>query len=505
MNREVRLRFAPSPTGALHIGGIRTALYNYLFAKKMNGQFIVRIEDTDQNRYVEGAENYILRSLEWLGLNPDEGPENGGPFGPYRQSERREIYFQHALNLIDNGSAYYAFDTADELEKLRNSGDGNQKYDSITRLSMRNSITMEPNHWKAAVQSGEPYVIRLKVPPSETVMIQDIIRGTVTFQTNELDDKVLIKSDGLPTYHMANVVDDRLMKISHVIRGEEWLPSTAHHFLLYRAFGWEHEMPQFAHLPLIMKPSGNGKLSKRDGAQFGFPVFPMNWVNEDGSILQGFKEYGFEPSALLNFLALLGWHPGGDQEVFSMEQMVSLFALDKIVKSGARFDFDKSKWFNQQHLSLLPKATVYHKIAELFSAHQMPLQDFQIDQIYALYKDRVHFLNDYYSQGILFLQQYPKYDLAYINQKFNPLLLPAIESFLKQLSGLSSWDELALQSIIQSTIKEANIKPGEWFPLLRVILTGQTNGPDVLKMIAYTGQENLVFKLEKFLAFVKSR
>jgi glutamyl-tRNA synthetase len=337
MKRPVRLRFAPSPTGALHIGGIRTALYNYLFTKKHQGQFILRIEDTDQGRYVPGAEEYIIQSLEWVGLIPDEGPSFGGEYGPYRQSERKEIYKEYAQLLIERKEAYYAFDTTEELDALRKEEEGHQKYDYNTRNRMKNSLTLSVEESTQLIQSGTPYVIRLKVPEHQTIIVQDIIRGTVQFNTSELDDKVLVKSDGMPTYHMANVVDDYLMKISHVIRGEEWLSSTAHHVLLYKAFGWENEMPEFAHLPLILKPSGNGKLSKRDGALFGFPVFPISWKVSADQDYQGFREYGFEPEALLNFLAFLGWNPGTEQELFNLEELIHAFSLEHIVKSGARF------------------------------------------------------------------------------------------------------------------------------------------------------------------------
>lgn len=503
MNQEVRLRFAPSPTGALHIGGIRTALYNYLFARKAGGQFIIRIEDTDQNRYVEGAENYILRSLEWLGLVPDEGPENGGPFGPYRQSERKSIYWEHALKLLDAGAAYYAFDSAEELEMLRQSGDSNQKYDAITRLSMRNSLNMPEAEWRALVEAGHPFVIRLKVQPHEEVNILDAIRGQVSFQTNELDDKVLIKSDGLPTYHMANVVDDRLMKISHVIRGEEWLPSTAHHCLLYKAFGWQHEMPQFAHLPLIMKPSGNGKLSKRDGAQFGFPVFPMDWVNADGSLLQGFKEFGFEPQALLNFLAFLGWHPDGDQEVFTVEEMTSLFSLDKIVKSGARFDFEKSKWFNQQHLTRIPESECRQRISTLFANHGVNLSSDQTAALHVLYKDRVHFMKDYWMLGAAYFQETLTYDAQYLEQKLKPSYLEVLEKLKMTFPQYSIWNAQEIHQNLQLFIQENNIKPGELFPLLRVVITGTTNGPDVFKMLEFTGQQKMVARIEMFLHHIQ--
>ncbi|MBK8954779.1 MAG: glutamate--tRNA ligase [Saprospiraceae bacterium] len=502
-HREVRLRFAPSPTGALHIGGIRTALYNYLFAKKMGGKFILRIEDTDQGRYVKGAEEYILGSLKWLNLLPDEGPENGGPSAPYRQSERKEIYQAHAELLLKSGQAYLAFDSAEALDALRNSGDGNQKYDFNTRSRMRNSLNMSADDLAMAIKMQEPYVIRLKVPANEEVLIQDIIRGTVRFHTSELDDKVLIKSDGLPTYHMANVVDDRLMGISHVIRGEEWLSSTAHHYLLYKAFGWEHEMPQFAHLPLILKPSGNGKLSKRDGAQFGFPVFPMDWINDDGSKLMGFKEYGFEPESLLNFLALLGWHPGTDQELLSVEEMINLFSLDKIVKSGARFDFEKSKWFNQQHLLHLDPEIVYARLKELYLQYSISLSIEECQTLYTLYKDRVHFFMDYFESGRFYFEEPHSYDENYLNQKFKREIIPVLHELKSELSGVEIFEAAILHEAMQKFLKKWNLKPGELFPLLRVVMTGQTNGPDVFKMMEFMGYPKLNNRLKLFIEFAE--
>ncbi|RME93486.1 MAG: glutamate--tRNA ligase, partial [Bacteroidetes bacterium] len=351
---SVRVRFAPSPTGALHIGGVRTALYNYLLAKKLGGTFILRIEDTDQTRYVPGAEAYILEALDWLGLTPDEGPGFGGAYGPYRQSERQAQYLKYAQELVASGRAYYAFDTPEELEAQRElakaAGKHSFKYDAQSRGQLRNSLSLPKAEVEALLADGVPYTIRLLVEPGQTVVIEDLVRGSVSFQTDELDDKVLLKADGMPTYHLANIVDDHLMKISHVIRGEEWLPSTAHHVLLYRAFGWEDTMPAFAHLPLILKPTGKGKLSKRDGLKLGIPVFPLAWKGDTPEdSFMGFREFGFDPAAVLNFLALLGWNPGTDQEIFSLDELIAAFSIEKIGKAGARFDFDKAKWFNQQY------------------------------------------------------------------------------------------------------------------------------------------------------------
>src|SRR5687767_1579447 len=351
--REVRVRFAPSPTGALHIGGVRTALYNFLLARQNKGTMILRIEDTDQNRYVPGAEEYILQSLAWVGITIDEGVGVGGPYAPYRQSERKPMYMQYAQQLIDDGFAYYAFDTEQELdamrERLKTAGVASPQYNSITRMQMRNSLTLLEDEVKALLDANTPYVVRLKVPRKEEVRLNDIIRGWVMVHSSQIDDKVLMKSDGMPTYHLANVVDDYLMKISHVIRGEEWLPSAPLHVLLYRFLGWEKEMPLFAHLPLILKPDGNGKLSKRDAARFGFPIFPLNWET-NGETSTGYREEGYLPEAMINFLGVLGWTPGTEKEMFSMQELIRDFSLGRINKAGARFDIQKAQWFNQQYL-----------------------------------------------------------------------------------------------------------------------------------------------------------
>jgi len=353
--KPVRVRFAPSPTGALHIGGVRTALYNYLLARKHNGTMILRIEDTDQNRYVPGAEEYIINSLNWVGIQIDEGVGKGGPHAPYRQSERKPIYKQYAQQLVDEGNAYYAFDTEQDLEAMRErlkaTGDANQQYGSVSRMQMNNSLTLEKEEVDKKLSAGEAYVIRLKVPANEEIELTDLIRGEVVVNSSQVDDKVLMKSDGMPTYHLANVVDDYLMKISHVIRGEEWLPSAPLHVLLYQFLGWQNEMPQFAHLPLLLKPDGNGKLSKRDADRMGFPIFPLNWTDPaTQELATGFKETGFLPEALINFLAFLGWNPGTEKEIFSISELVEAFSIERIGKAGAKFDIQKAQWFNQHYL-----------------------------------------------------------------------------------------------------------------------------------------------------------
>ncbi|MEI2694695.1 MAG: glutamate--tRNA ligase [Saprospiraceae bacterium] len=499
MQRPVRLRFAPSPTGPLHIGGIRTALYNYLFAKQHNGAFILRVEDTDQGRYVAGAEAYIIECLKWVGLFPDEGPGFGGNLGPYRQSERKEIYRDHAQLLIEKGEAYYAFDTEAALNELRASNGGNQKYDFNTRLKMRNSLTLSEEDCKQELANNTPYVIRLKVPANEDVLIQDLVRGSVRFHTVDLDDKVLIKSDGMPTYHMANVVDDYLMQITHVIRGEEWLSSTAHHVLLYQAFGWIDRMPEFAHLPLILKPTGNGKLSKRDGAQFGFPVFPIDWKTAEGETYQGFREYGFEPDALLNFLAFLGWNDGTDQEIFTLDEMIQAFSIEKIVKSGARFDFEKGKWFNQQYMHRKSTEACVERILHDYQKQSLIISQEEANTICDLYKDRVHFFKDFFEQSHAFFKEHLEYDSQFIQSKLKPDSLNILSKVSSFLENQIDWQAEQIESELKEFIKNQQIKAGELFPLLRVCMTGIPTGPDVFKMIAFQGKTKLIQKINLFI------
>ncbi|MEP7195998.1 MAG: glutamate--tRNA ligase [Saprospiraceae bacterium] len=500
--REARLRFAPSPTGALHVGGLRTALYNYLLAKRLGGKFILRIEDTDQTRFVPGAEDYIINCLKWANLIPDEGLGFGGDYGPYRQSERTFIYNEYVHKLIDSGNAYYAFDTAQELEEMRSkmATEENKmpKYDFKTRLAMRNSLTLPTEEWNSLIQNSTPYVIRLKVPQDEKVFINDIIRGEVIFNTEDLDDKVLLKSDGLPTYHLANVVDDRLMKISHVVRGEEWLSSTAHHVLLYRYFGWEAEMPQFAHLPLILKPNGQGKLSKRDGAQFGFPVFPLEWINGEERSL-GFREFGFLPEAVLNFLALLGWNSGTEKEIFSVEEMQQIFSLDQIGKSGARFDFEKAKWFNAQYIQKADPEQIKIVIRNLFESNQLVINDEELQKVYALYKDRVHFTVDFFKLGKYLVTDQFEIDEEFKNKKWkaewNVLYLKLIQSMI----DLMDWNKENLEEVLKSFMENEKLKMGEVLPSLRVMLSGIPMGPDIYQMLIALGKENVLKRMKKNL------
>ena len=420
--KEVRVRFAPSPTGALHIGGVRTALYNFLLARKMNGTMILRIEDTDQNRFVPGAEEYIQKSLEWVGINIDEGVGVGGPHAPYRQSERKDIYKQYAQQLIDSGAAYYAFDTEEELEAMRErlkaAGVAIQQYNSITRMEMRNSLTLSPGEVQDLMNAGTPYVIRLKVPRKEEVRLNDLIRGWVMVHSSQIDDKVLMKSDGMPTYHLANVVDDYLMKISHVIRGEEWLPSAPLHVLLYKYLGWEKEMPQFAHLPLLLKPDGNGKLSKRDADRLGFPIFPLTWKDpESGEVAIGYKEAGYLPDAFINFIAFLGWNPGTTQEIFSIEELVREFSLERINKAGAKFDIVKAQWFNQHYLRQKATDELAKFLLDSIASENISCDADRARKIVEVMRERVTFPKDFWEQGRYFFFAPTAYDQAVVAKK----------------------------------------------------------------------------------------
>lgn len=495
---NIRVRFAPSPTGALHIGGIRTALYNYLLAKKFGGTFILRIEDTDQTRFVPGAEAYIIESLRWAGIVPVEGPGFGGEYGPYRQSDRKAIYLDYAEKLIESGQGYYAFDTPEELDAAR-SADENFKYDSKTRLSLKNSLSLSPEEVTRRLAAGEAYVIRLKVPENETVLIQDLVRGEVSFQSNELDDKVMLKGDGMPTYHLANVVDDRLMKITHVIRGEEWLPSTAHHVLLYRAFGWEAEMPRFAHLPLILKPNGQGKLSKRDGSRLGIPVFPISWVSEipEDSFV-GFREFGFDPRAMVNFMAFMGWNPGTEQEIFSMDELAAAFSVEKIGKSGARFDFDKAKWFNQQYIMASSDEELALTIRPLIEAqgHQ-PTEAF-LRSFAGMMKERVVLFPDFWTNGAYFFEDFTVFDEATIRKKWKTDGSRAIFTpLVDQLEQLVDYNPGAVQACVEAFTNAAGLKFGDVLPILRVGLTGTMKGPAVFDMMALLGKAECRRRLER--------
>ena len=492
---NVRVRFAPSPTGGLHIGGVRTALFNYLFARKHNGKFILRIEDTDQARYVEGAEQYIKDTLNWCGIDPDEGPDQGGDFGPYRQSERKDIYKQYAEKLVEEGNAYYAFDTPEELEamrdRLKEQRVVNPQYDTITRTTMKNSLTLSDEEVKRRIDNGDPYVIRIKVPKKEEVRLNDMVRGWVMVHTEVLDDKVLMKSDGMPTYHLANIVDDHLMKITHVIRGEEWLPSAPLHVLLYRFLGWEDEMPQFAHLPLILKPDGNGKLSKRAADKAGFPIFPLDWKDpETGEISTGFKETGFLPQALVNFLAFLGWNPGTEQEIFSLDELVNEFSEDRINKAGTKFDFDKAKWFNQQYIKSTDSNVFASDLVKAFETqHGIECPSEQAIQIIDLLKERVTFPSEFVEKGLIIFSPPSEYDEKVLKKKWNEDTPKVLALFADKLSVQEQISSESAKNLFWSTLEAEGYKPGQFMQTLRLALTGEGSGPDLMTIIEILGSE----------------
>ncbi|MEQ9405355.1 MAG: glutamate--tRNA ligase [Cyclobacteriaceae bacterium] len=490
---NVRVRFAPSPTGGLHIGGLRTALFNYLFAKKHNGRFILRIEDTDQSRFVEGAEAYILKSLEWCGIIPDESPVHGGSYSPYRQSDRKGIYKQYAEQLISEGKAYYAFDTPEELEEMRERLTSARvvkpQYNSITRDSMKNSLTLGKDETEKRLASGEAYVIRIKIPKDEKIRLNDLVRGWVKVNSDEMDDKVLMKSDGMPTYHLANVVDDYLMKISHVIRGEEWLPSAPLHVLLYEFLGWEDSMPQFAHLPLILKPDGNGKLSKRAADKAGFPIFPLSWTDpESQEIAKGFMETGFLPEALINFLAFLGWNPGTEQEIFSHDDLIDTFSIERINKAGTKFDFEKAKWYNQQYIKAKPSSEFGEGLrAELLEKYQIECDEVKAEKIIDLLKERVTFQPDFIEQSLILFQDPQSYDDSVIRKKWNEEAGNALKLFANHLESLSSGSAEEFKNLFWTTLESNGYKPGQYMQTLRLALTGQGSGPDLMEMIHIMG------------------
>lgn len=489
---NVRVRFAPSPTGGLHIGGVRTALFNYLFAKKHNGIFIIRIEDTDQNRFVDGAEDYILKALEWCGITPDEGPKNGGEFAPYRQSERKSLYKQYADQLLAEGKAYYAFDTPDELEAMRErlkaSRVMNPQYDTITRTTMKNSLTLSEEEVKQKLDAGEPYVIRIKIPKKEEVRLNDMVRGWVMVNTESLDDKVLMKSDGMPTYHLANVVDDYLMKITHVIRGEEWLPSAPLHVLLYQYLGWEDEMPQFGHLPLILKPDGNGKLSKRAADKAGFPIFPLNWKDAEATeVSKGFKEIGFLPEALVNFLAFLGWNPGTEQEIFSMKELIETFSSERINKAGTKFDFDKAKWFNQEYIKSTPSKNFATQLVKELEKHKIITSEDKAIEMIDLLKSRVTFPDEFVENSLVFFNNPEKYDEKVAAKKWDENTPIALNLFVEQLETKETITGEEAKDLFWNTLESNGYKPGQFMQNLRLSMTGEGSGPDLMTIIEIMG------------------
>jgi glutamyl-tRNA synthetase len=502
--KEIRVRFAPSPTGSLHIGGVRTALYNYLFARQKQGKFIIRIEDTDQNRFVDQAEAYIYEALKWLGIEADESVEKGGPFTPYKQSERMDIYKKHAFDLVEKGWAYYAFDTAEELdlvrEKSKEGGVSTFQYNSATRMLLKNSLSLPPTEVEERLKS-QPFVIRLKVPKKEEIRLNDLIRGWVMVHSSTLDDKVLLKSDGMPTYHLANVVDDYLMKISHVIRGEEWLPSAPTHVLLYKAFGWEKDMPEFAHLPLLLKPEGEGKLSKRDGLEHGFPVFPLAWKDDNsGNMVSGFREEGYLPEALINFLAFQGWNPGTEQEFFSLDDLVEAFSLERIGKAGTRFDIQKAKWFNHHYLQLKPDAFFETGIKSILEPKGLWFDGQKLKVWVDLVKSRSHFEKEMLHEIELIAQSPFQFEEEAVKAKWNDESKMGLQAFLAALQFSGQQVAADWKNIFNQEMERAGVKAGKVMPVLRMALTGKTAGPDLMSILEVLGNK----ECEKRIAFAIS-
>ena len=506
MSQNVCVRFAPSPTGPLHIGGVRTALYNYLLAKKHQGRFILRLEDTDQARLVPGAEQYILDTLQWLGIEADEGPVQGGPYGPYRQSARSEIYAPYAARLVEAGKAYYAFDTPQELDAMRErlgaARVASPQYNATSRAQMKNSLTLPQEEVAARLRNGVPHVIRIKVPHQKVVRFYDQVRGWVRVQTATLDDKVLMKSDGTPTYHLANVVDDYLMRTTHVIRGEEWLPSTPIHVLLYQYLGFEQAMPQFVHLPLLLKPEGHGKLSKRDADQHGFPIFPIAWQDPDtGTYLPGFRERGYLPEALLNFLALLGWSPaGGGKELFSREELIQAFSIERVHKAGVKFDIQKAAWFNQQYLRAKPEAERIKYLTAALDQHHIAYTPQQAKQVCQLLQERAVFPQDFWEQGKYFFQAPEAYDMDILKGKWNKQVHEVLHAWIAVLQATEVFQAHEIKAALAKLLEARQMKHKQIMPVVRVALTGIGVGPDLMQTIEVLGQAETIQRLTQGLA-----
>jgi len=496
--RNVRVRFAPSPTGPLHIGGVRTALYNYLFARQHGGKLIFRIEDTDSNRFVPGAEEYILDSFDWLGIKFDEGVSFGGEHGPYRQSERRDIYKKYVNQLLEAGKAYIAFDTPEELDAKRKEIE-NFQYDAHTRLQMRNSLTMPKEEVESLIEDGQQYVVRFKIEPGEEVHINDMIRGDVCIKTDILDDKVLFKSaDELPTYHLANIVDDHLMEISHVIRGEEWLPSAPLHVLLYRAFGWEDSMPRFAHLPLLLKPEGKGKLSKRDGDRLGFPVFPLEWHDpKTGEVSSGYRESGYFPEAVVNFLALLGWNPGTEQELFSLEELVKAFDITKCSKSGAKFDYQKGMWFNHEYILRKSDDEIAQLFAPIVANNGIEATMEQVTQVVHMMKDRVSFVKELWELCSFFFIAPTSYDEKTVKKRWKEYSAQQMSELADVLEGIEDFSVEGQEPIVLKWVEDKGYKLGDIMNAFRLTLVGIGKGPGMFDISAFLGKEETLKRMHK--------
>lgn len=499
-NRKVRVRFAPSPTGPLHIGGVRTALYNYLFARHNGGEMILRIEDTDSRRFVPGAEDYINEALAWLGIKIDEGVREGGPHGPYRQSERRDIYREHVRMLLDAGKAYIAFDTPEELQAAREATP-NFQYDASTRGQMRNSLTMSAEEVERRIAEGEPYVVRFKIEPGREVAVDDLLRGRVTINSSVLDDKVLYKSaDDLPTYHLANIVDDHLMEVSHVIRGEEWLPSAPLHFLLYEAFGWSDTRPEFVHLPLLLKPDGKGKLSKRDGDRLGFPVFPLDWRDpQSGDLTHGYREGGYLPEAVVNFLALLGWNPGDDTELMDMDELIKRFSIEHCSRSGAKFAYEKGRWFNHEYIQKLDPERLTDLFTDVLKNHGVDTGSFSRDYIgraAAMVKDRVSFIEELWPNARFFFEAPTEYEAKSVKKRWTPDMPQHMKDLIGQLRALPTLESKKAEEIILGWIKENGLHMGNVMNAWRLAVVGECKGPHMFDILELMGTDENVARIE---------
>ena len=496
-DKKIRVRFAPSPTGPLHIGGVRTALYNYFFAKKHSGDCILRIEDTDSQRFVPGAEDYIIQSLNWIGISFDEGPHTGGEYGPYRQSERKAIYKKYVDQLLENHLAYLAFDTPEELEAKRVEIP-NFQYDASTRMSMRNSLTLSPEETQALVESGKPYTVRIRIEPDRIIHVSDLIRGEISVNSSIIDDKVLYKSsDGLPTYHLANIVDDHLMEITHVIRGEEWLPSAPLHVILYQYFGWEDSQPKFAHLPLLLKPEGNGKLSKRDGDRLGFPVFPLQWRDtKTGEISSGYREAGYLPEALLNFLALLGWNPGDDREELSMEELVDLFSLEKCSKNGAKFDYKKAEWFNHQYIQLKSNEALAELFLPILKEKGINTSSDKVVKIVGLIKERVHFTTELWNQSAFFFIAPNSYDEKTVAKRWKQDSPEKMQALISVLQTVDDFSASTTEAAVMSWIESNGYSTGEIMNAFRLALVGESKGPHIFDITEIIGKEETIKRIK---------
>lgn len=499
-NRKVRVRFAPSPTGPLHIGGVRTALYNYLFARHNGGEMILRIEDTDSRRFVPGAEDYINEALAWLGIKIDEGVREGGPHGPYRQSERRDIYREHVRMLLDAGKAYIAFDTPEELQAAREATP-NFQYDASTRGQMRNSLTISAEEVERRIAEGEPYVVRFKIEPGREIAVDDLLRGRVTINSSVLDDKVLYKSaDDLPTYHLANIVDDHLMEVSHVIRGEEWLPSAPLHFLLYEAFGWSDSRPEFVHLPLLLKPDGKGKLSKRDGDRLGFPVFPLDWRDpQSGDLTHGYREGGYLPEAVVNFLALLGWNPGDDTELMDMDELIKRFSIEHCSRSGAKFAYEKGRWFNHEYIQKLDPERLTDLFADVLKNHGVDTGSFSRDYIgraAAMVKDRVSFIEELWANARFFFEAPTEYEAKSVKKRWTPDMPQHMKDLIGQLRALPTLESKKAEEIILGWIKENGLHMGNVMNAWRLAVVGECKGPHMFDILELMGIDENVARIE---------